>query len=73
MKKKIIYFIAYYGERHLWWDDENERFVPAGLRLYRSTWTDLGEAMKACRKAKKIAHGWHDDIYIDSELTVEFD
>lgn len=71
MKKKIVYFIAYYGHKHMWWDDEKKRFVPAGMRLYRTTWDDLDECMKACRKVKTdYATGWLDDIYIDSELTI---
>ena len=72
MKKKMIYFIAYYGEHCFWWDDEGKRFVPQGMRLYRTTWDDIGDALKAIRKVKHdYATGWADDIYIDSELTVE--
>lgn len=71
MKKKIVYFIAYYGEKHLWWDDDFKRFVPAGMRLYRTTWSNIEDAMKAAHKIKHdYATGWADDIYIDSELTV---
>ena len=69
MKKGIKYFIAYYDDhKQLWWDDEKKRFVPAGLRLYRTTWTDLDQAMKAAHKAKHICSGWYDNIYIDSEI-----
>ena len=71
METKIVYFIAYYGEHHFWWDDDKKRFVPAGMRLYRTTWDDLGEALKAIHRVKHdYATGWANDIYIDSELTV---
>lgn len=69
MKTKVRYFIAYYGYKHMWWCDEQEMFVPVGMYLYRTTWDKLEDAMQAMRRVRKIASGWVDDIYIDSELT----
>ena len=69
MRKK--YFIAYYGQHNLWWDDDGKRFVPQGMYLYRSTWNNLDDVMKKVREVRtKYATGWADDICIDSELTV---
>lgn len=69
MAREIVYFIAYYGSKNLWWDNDNKRFVPAGMRLYRTTWKDLGECMKAAFRVKHdYATGWANDIYIDSEI-----
>lgn len=69
MKGKVVYFVAYYGDnKHLCWDADKERFVPAGLWLYISTWDILEDAMRAARIAKKKCSGWVDDIYIDSKI-----
>ena len=69
MKGKVVYFVAYYGDnKHLCWDADKARFVPAGLWLYISTFDILEDAMKAARIAKKKCSGWVDDIYIDSKI-----
>lgn len=79
---KIKYFIAHYGgiqigrdskikdygDHHHWWDGDNDRWVPAGMKLYRTTYDTIEEAMKAVREAKKRSSGWYEEIYIDSEL-----
>ena len=48
------------------WCEEEDRFIPATLRLYTTTYDSLEAAMKAARQVKRKCSGWHDGIYIDS-------
>ena len=70
MKEKIVYFIAYYGsDRSMAWDDDKKRFVPACMKLYRTAYENIDDALKKCREVKKkYASGWADDIFVDGEI-----
>ena len=71
MKLKIKYFIAYYGPTFARaWDDAGRRWVPYGMRLYISYFEDIAEAFAVLRRVRRACSGWHDDILIDSVLTV---
>lgn len=66
IKKETRYRIAYYGDdRYLAWDADNERFVPAGLHLYVTTWNDIFQVFDEMRKVKRKCSGWMPNIYIE--------
>lgn len=71
MKTKVKYFIAHYGagSAHAW-DADGARWVPHGMKLYITFWDNINDVFRECSKVRRACSGWHDDIYIDSELTV---
>lgn len=65
----IKYRIIYIGDnKYLAWDADTQRFVPAHMHLYVSTWDNLEECMKEMRNVKHECSGWVDNIYIDTIL-----
>lgn len=71
MKKKIKYFIAYYGPTFCRaWDNEKRRWIPYGMKLYTTFFDSLDDALKAVRNVRRNCSGWRDDIVIDSVVTV---
>lgn len=70
MKRKIKYFIAYYGPTFCRaWDNEKGRWIPYGMNLYTSFFDDLDNALQVVRNVRRACPGWRDDIMIDSVIT----
>lgn len=66
IKKKVRYFIAYYGDTPRAWDADKSRFVPYGMDLYTTFYDRQEDAMCEMQKVRKLASGWMNDIFIDS-------
>lgn len=73
VRKKVKYFIAYYGDTPRAWDADKSRFVPYGMDLYTTFYDRPEDAMREMRKVRKEASGWMDNIFIDSKLSYSYE
>lgn len=63
----IMYRIIYIGDdKYLAWDAYAQRFIPAFMHLYVTTWRTPEEALTEMRRVKRMCSGWIDNIYLDS-------
>ena len=70
MKRKVKYFIAYYGPTFCRaWDNENKKWIPYGLHLYITYFDNLDDAFQIIKGVRRACSGWRDNIVIDSIIT----
>lgn len=63
----IKYRIVYLGDdKYLAWDADAQRFIPAGMHLYVTTWDNIDDCLREMREVKRKCSGWYDSIYVDS-------